>query len=1527
MADPAPYVPPKAFANPNNVQVADSDSPAPNPRVAVANPIPDVQTNSNEQLNEPNIQVANALADRGQPRDLGQWGGQAYDDLMKDESVWKSEHANAIGSQRARLRPVVVHYPSGHTVEFPSETHANTHAASVWERMKHEWTSGGLENDPAKRIGQAVLDKVGEWRDSINSALEEAGAELGRKPAELISGAKNIQALMPSPYGQKPAMESVEETGKREHPILSGTGEATGRFVGTMLTPENVAIMAAMPGAKAVPLLSKALSAGFAIGMSRDALANARTIVNNWDKMTPQQRTSALTSSALQTVMAGLATVHAVSGEASTAPLKGESGEMKVPLTGGTVEGAKADTEFFRQAKEENPEGTVSDWARIAQEKKAAAGKPPVRQLSEEDKAAATEVPDVNEKGQKLGVKPIEATGKPPVIEKAGHPDYNEKGQLLGVRPPVEDIGGKVRAEAPAMPRETGERRARVRTPQEIADTQYFRQAVRELGQDATNDEVDERIAELKKNRVVPPSSAGQGILGLLKGEEGSMRVPFTGTEGQGELFPGGEIKAAGDEERAPVWYSHAIDTIQNKVEDGMSGNQVRGILINNGVTPDEMHGTGLGDYLSGKGKVSKAALEQHMQENQIRLHDLHYGTIQAKPEVAQRVALHQKLGESMDEQERQIFTDVDNGENSRHPDSFLDMSIEQQKTALGAMTPKARQNMLQYLNTLQARLDVAQETTGWEIRENPKETEHANGKPTYDIVDPTNGHVQFTGGLLSVNSYLNEEIIGDHSGKYANADAKWPDWVHGKQWENQGGLGATDYTEKLMMLPEANKLIKAWRDAKTAHMQFERAMHDKYAGGDVHYQEAMSPEEKAQEAKLREAHEVARKAAANHTHTHSHWSTSSGDVAKNVVAFARYGRLPQFTDKPTMILHEFQSDWNTDIKHSGYIGEEDELNNRIAELTQKKEDASKQLTTDNPLASLSTDEQKEFGQAQKTVDAFKARLKAGEKLTPAEKDEFREAGKRVKELTPDAGGSTFTEADQKDLDSAAARVNFLSNERIKKPDLKPPVPKAPLVNNWVEVGAKRMLREMVDNGFKRMVWPTGESAADLYGVHTHIKEIRYNPSSKTIDLVDHSGQVKPQSDIPTTPEGLMERLELPEDQAKKLSKQIEDFKAKEAELDQKWEDEHGKAEEDENDDRPTEEQYRDQLRDQVSEYFSVDELTNEPTYEIWHDGQFIDSFDGSEYSFRAAREKMREWWEDKYPEHDWKTGEYTGELDEAAEDHPGDMEAPELREEEGDTSWHVVNNDGDIIDTFDSESRADSYRDRLIDDEVRDMMENASADDYKPDEPEVPNRPKTPKEGWPKLEGIDLHFGGKLHRLLYDEMLPKFLSKYLKQWGAKVSKIDVPGGAPPTYKYSGPDIPADDLEKLTAGDYDPDIGSAPTWGTDEEAMLGRIVDTMRGTHKSFSQVVDDMQEGPHFDASYEQRMPRTGVRLSTDEKAALSKIAHRVGGEVKKEPGKKEFWQIETTPQMERALKTKPQRISQMAAPKIGPQRLEQTA
>jgi hypothetical protein len=123
-------------------------------------------------------------------------------------------------------------------------------------------------------------------------------------------------------------------------------------------------------------------------------------------------------------------------------------------------------------------------------------------------KAVATPAPKaevtVPKSEKTLGEREAALLEKMRAVSKSEIPEKTTvTGHELGVAPietKAEDVGAKVRAEAPPMPR--GERRASVRTPEENEATEMFRQARKDLGDDATNEQIDARIAEIRAGKA-----------------------------------------------------------------------------------------------------------------------------------------------------------------------------------------------------------------------------------------------------------------------------------------------------------------------------------------------------------------------------------------------------------------------------------------------------------------------------------------------------------------------------------------------------------------------------------------------------------------------------------------------------------------------------------------------------------------------------------------------------------------------------------------------------------------------------------------------------------------------------------------------------------------------------------------------------------------------------------------------------------------------------------------------------------------
>jgi hypothetical protein len=87
------------------------------------------------------------------------------------------------------------------------------------------------------------------------------------------------------------------------------------------------------------------------------------------------------------------------------------------------------------------------------------------------------------------------------------------------------------------------------------------------------------------------------------------------------------KIQPESETPNAPTFYSKAAQVVNEKVGGSGSGDQILATLRNNGVKENEIGWMGLDDYLKGKPKVSKADLQQFVNDNQIQLQESTRGT------------------------------------------------------------------------------------------------------------------------------------------------------------------------------------------------------------------------------------------------------------------------------------------------------------------------------------------------------------------------------------------------------------------------------------------------------------------------------------------------------------------------------------------------------------------------------------------------------------------------------------------------------------------------------------------------------------------------------------------------------------------------------------------------------------------------------------------------------------------------------------------------------------------------------------
>ena len=182
-------------------------------------------------------------------------------------------------------------------------------------------------------IPQSVMPVLGWLQKNINDSLNNVaakGAAIGKEMgSDVVSGVTllahpdYVAATLPSPYGPKPPVQSLESLTSAEHPIAKGIAEGVGGAVGGALDPRYLPLFF-MGGGEARPILGKLLSAGFATQLGSGAVETAKNLHDNWDKLTPEQRTEMATQGGISAAMATAAGLHALSGDGSVADKREE---------------------------------------------------------------------------------------------------------------------------------------------------------------------------------------------------------------------------------------------------------------------------------------------------------------------------------------------------------------------------------------------------------------------------------------------------------------------------------------------------------------------------------------------------------------------------------------------------------------------------------------------------------------------------------------------------------------------------------------------------------------------------------------------------------------------------------------------------------------------------------------------------------------------------------------------------------------------------------------------------------------------------------------------------------------------------------------------------------------------------------------------------------------------------------------------------------------------------------------------------
>jgi hypothetical protein len=147
------------------------------------------------------------------------------------------------------------------------------------------------------------------------------------------------------------------------------------------------------------------------------------------------------------------------------------------------------------------------------------------------------------------------------------------------------------------------------------------------------------------------------------------------------------------------------------------------------------------------------------------------------------------------------------------------------------------------------------------------------------------------------------------------------------------------------------------------------------------------------------------------------------------------------------------------------------------------------------------------------------------------------------------------------------------------------------------------------------------------------------------------------------------------------------------------------------------------------------------------------------------------------------------------------------------------------------------------------------------------------------------LKHGGEFHRLLYDKMIPSFLKKYAKKWGAEVGTTEIKGMATPEVDYEGPAKTVQELQDIS------DNGGVTGKHPPGYPAMRRLGDVLRA-----------MRSGKPF---------RDAMLSIADYDADAEHLAEHLGGKFIKTPANQKVHSIEITPAMRQSVMKEGQPIA----------------
>ena len=879
---------PPHFDNPRNAEVSDSDSTPlmSDSSVAQSNQLglADKSTaigGRNRKVEA--LNYADELAERGQPRDIGNWSNGDADELMNTKSVWKAEDENMRGFERSKLNKVsekshdLVQLPSGHVIAVPKN----------------------LPEDKKNSIVKGLWSELTDASNSVKNAASNAAQALGL-PGDMPEWQLKTDEFMRDPIGE------------------------AGNAVGALLHGFNTQLAQIAPLSDENKALVQRATDQYKQG---NALAAAVTMVplvgDNLAKAVVQAKKHDFSGSLGTSV--GTALPFLTGAEEEPLPISKE--KPVVPTTTSYVHTPDQSGQFGNLTHAVTTKDLQGNVVGHLAAQDTAPGEVTVR---------SNQIYDAAHQGQGKGTSQLRTlvneTAKDPAI-KTIHSDISTTGAARGAwdklameHPDVvtkENIKGtprysvnldKVRENAANAPEFNGvERRGSARSaPMGATDLE---QAMKNPGQ-----------------RIQTPFDVTEGAMDTINKDINKRLEPLEGPKppkARAASAPTQSVGAASindlnTKEDVPPFYSKAEQIIGEKVSNNASGDQIKNVLKNAGVKDDEMKWSGLDDYLSGKTKVSKSDLQQYIAEHKLSVQDVDLGK-------EQRYNLSPNFEETTHAGEPMF--DVKDPQNGLTRFTGTEHAAHDYMSELGQ---GLNGDELHEMRTIRDQID----------KFNEEDTKRSS-QQIADLRQAREQHgtmsVEAKAAEKAIDSSeSNYERINELRPRLRELEEKSTRGAVNRQTQygTSTGLGGGDgdwtvpgpkrnYQEKLLTLPSQTKPLAE----ETTLADFQDKLTNKY-GSVERARSSMTDEERAQGKELsvaaREAREANPKAESDYEAPHF----QKGEKQPNIVAHMRFSDRDAVNGKKTLFLEEAQSDWHSAGRHEGYQGDAkaiDAANKRIA--------------------------------------------------------------------------------------------------------------------------------------------------------------------------------------------------------------------------------------------------------------------------------------------------------------------------------------------------------------------------------------------------------------------------------------------------------------------------------------------------------------------------------------------------------------------------------------------------------------------